>query len=222
MKKLCATSLLPLTLTFHSSSFSLGGQETQIRCAAEDSHKTKFGYLTEVSCFGIKDQSGASYYLFLGKLPIISRESLLSRKDRDEDRSRYIYKGGSWASRDDDIPWSPVYLVDLRSDPPKAFVFGVRAAQNEFHWASWGKKRSVVALQYNVKFTYDGSRLIPPSADNELWSGIRPTMFDTPVEKLIPFARELPPPTGVPSEATNAAARSLAAAQARPPAARTR
>lgn len=117
-----------------------------------------------------------------------------------EDRSgqRLVYQSSKGSSDPEDF--GNLYLIDLQYTPPKVFSFGVKAAKNEFHWASWSAKRSVIALKYNVKFVYDGVRVTPPAADNDLWSAIRPTMFDTPVERLVPFAREvpLPPPSVAP------------------------
>lgn len=85
-----------------------------------------------------------------------------------------------------------LYLLDLNFESPHVYGFGVKNAENEFHWASWGKRRSVIAIKKNVKFIYEGGKLIPPKKDNDLFLTIKPTMFETPVEKLEPFVQQLP------------------------------
>lgn len=87
-----------------------------------------------------------------------------------------------------------LYLLDLTPATPKVFAFGVKAACNEFHWASWGKKSSTIAIRSNVKFIYMNGKLTAPPEDNELYSAIKPSFVDTPVEQLHPFAREIPLP----------------------------
>ena len=84
-----------------------------------------------------------------------------------------------------------LFLVDLATDKPRVFAFGIKNASNEFHWANWGKKRSVIAIKRNVKFVYENGKLTPPKKDNDLFLTIKPTMFETPVEKLDPFVEEL-------------------------------
>lgn len=84
-----------------------------------------------------------------------------------------------------------LFLLDLTGAKPRVFAFGVRNACNEFHWASWGKKRSVIAIKRNVKFIYENGKMTLPKKDNDLFSDIQPTKELTAVEKLEPFVEEL-------------------------------
>lgn len=58
-----------------------------------------------------------------------------------------------------------MFLIDLTSDTPHVFAFGVKNACAEYHWASWGKKRSVIAIKDNIRFTYSNGKLSPPPDD---------------------------------------------------------
>jgi hypothetical protein len=73
-------------------------------------------------------------------------------------------------------------------------AFGVKKACNEFQWASWGEKRSVVALKNNVKFVYENGTVKLPKAGETLWNAIEPPHAGPGLseEEAIPFAEELP------------------------------
>lgn len=58
-----------------------------------------------------------------------------------------------------------MFLIDLTGIQPRVFAFGVKNACAEYHWASWGKKRSVIAIKENIRFTYSNGKLTPPPAD---------------------------------------------------------
>jgi hypothetical protein len=92
-----------------------------------------------------------TYTLKLGNAPLI-RDSYLSLQDLDRKKGLRIYSNGGTA----------LYLVDLNQNPPLIFKFGVRMSTNEFEYASWGKKNSVIAIKDNTKFIYQDGRLIPP------------------------------------------------------------
>ncbi|WP_345534829.1 hypothetical protein [Viridibacterium curvum] len=68
-----------------------------------------------------------------------------------------------------------LYLVDLSFKPPKVISFGVKGACTEFHWASWSKSRSVIAIKKNVKFVYENGKLTPPAKNLQLIKSIEPT-----------------------------------------------
>lgn len=89
-----------------------------------------------------------------------------------------------------------LFLTDLSSTPPTALAFGVRGACNEFHWASWGEKRSVIALKHNVQFVYENGVLKPPRKGEKLWKAIEAPHAGPglSVEDAIPFVEEISPP----------------------------
>jgi hypothetical protein len=86
----------------------------------------------------------------------------------------------------------------MTSRPVKVFAFGVKTACNEFHWASWGKNRSVIALKKNVEFVYENGKLIPPKAGEKLFNSIEPPHSSRGggmnEESAIPFVEEVSSP----------------------------
>lgn len=86
-----------------------------------------------------------------------------------------------------------MYLIDLTGTAPRVFAFGIKNACAEYHWASWGKKRSVIAIKENVRFTYSNGKLIPPPAD--FGDGMplsRRFPEDGKLKPLSPFVEEIP------------------------------
>lgn len=86
-----------------------------------------------------------------------------------------------------------LYLIDISMTPAKVFAFGVKRACNEFHWASWGDKRSVIALKHNVKFVYENGKLTPPVSGEGLWKAIEPPHAGTGLAKedAVAFVEEV-------------------------------
>ena len=120
-------------------------------------------------------------------------DSFLYDEAGDTQMQRWIFSGAN--STETACPKS-LYLVDISFAPPKLFMFGVKGACTEFHWSSWGKVRSIIAVKNNVKFNYENDKLTPPTKDIKLISSIEPphTGPDMDANKLQPFADELPLP----------------------------
>lgn len=121
------------------------------------------------------------------------RDAFLAEAENNKSRSIWIY-----------VPQSQLktacpdhlYLIDLSQSPVNVIAFGVKKACNEFHWASWGEKRSVIALKRNVKFIYENGKMILPKPGEKLWSSIEPPHAGEglALEDAIPFADDVPPP----------------------------
>jgi len=80
--------------------------------------------------------------------------------------------------------------------PIKVTAFGVKKACNEFHWASWGEKRSVVALKSNVRFAYENGKMTSPEGGEKLWKSIEPPHAGAglSLEDAVPFVEDVPLP----------------------------
>lgn len=168
-------------------------------CAAETTCevgrgvKTEFGRLSSSSC---KLPSGGYHTtLSLDSLKL-AEDNNFYRNDRNEDRSIWIFTSGTAPVETGCA--ANLYLIDLSRQPVKVIAFGVKSACNEFHWASWGKKRSVIALKNNVKFVYEDGKLTPPKQGEMLASMIEPPHSSRgggmDEETAIPFAQEVPLP----------------------------
>lgn len=133
-----------------------------------------------------------TYSLRIDGKPLL-REAYLSRVDRDKTRSFWIFRGDSL--QETGCP-DRHYLIDLSMQPVKVIAFGVKKACNEFHWASWGEKRSVIALKNNVKFSYENGKMTLPASGEKLWKAIEPPHAGAGLaeEDAIPFAEEVPLP----------------------------
>lgn len=132
------------------------------------------------------------YTLRIDGKPLL-RAAYLSRVDRDKTRSFWIFRGDSL--QETGCP-DRHYLIDLSLTPVKVIAFGVKKACNEFQLASWGEKRSVIALKNNVKFTYENGKMIVPAAGEKLWKAIEPPHAGAGLneEDAIPFAEDVPLP----------------------------
>lgn len=88
-----------------------------------------------------------------------------------------------------------LFLLDLSDTRPRVFRFGVRNACNEYHWASWGKQRSVIAIKNNVRFVYANGRLTPPKHDAALMEKLQFSAYggSNVFEEVVPFAEEIMP-----------------------------
>lgn len=154
-------------------------------CVMQDSAIVGAGRLVAHECLA----GGSSVSVWsLGGKEIIRGPYPIILKSRNPQANTVVFQG---ARMKETGCSAEAYLVDLSEADPKIFRFGVLAACNEFDWASWGAKSSVIALKKNVRFVYKAGRLMPPRKDNALFSSIKPSMFDTPVESLEPFAVEV-------------------------------
>lgn len=154
--------------------------------------RTPFGSLETFYCKGAPHER-TTYSISLDGVKILE-DSFLRDITSDKSWAHWIYEGGG---SPDTGCTARHYVVDISAKPPKVIAFGVKSACNEFHWASWGKKRSVIALKDNVKFTYQDGKITPPKAGPELYEYIKPnSMHMTPVEQFVPFAEDVSLPKG--------------------------
>lgn len=85
---------------------------------------------------------------------------------------------------------SRMFLIDLTGTKPHVYAFGVKNACAEYHWASWGKKRSIIAIKENIRFTYSNGKLTPPPAD---FGDGTPVNIRPPADpRSWPFVEEIP------------------------------
>ena len=89
-----------------------------------------------------------------------------------------------------------MYLLDLSNKPAKIVAFGVKNSCIEFDWASWGKRRSVIALKHNVRFVYEDGKMKPPKVDEKLWTSIEAPHgpASNVADDIVPFVENVPPP----------------------------
>lgn len=127
----------------------------------------------------------------LNGAPVLSDVRLYS-EDANKTGSIRIYTSGANNPSTGCAP--KLYLLDMSSSPTKVFAFGVRKACNEFHWASWGNKRSVIALKNNVSFIYEKGKLTPPASGEKLWKSIEPPHAGAGLsqEDAVGFVEEVP------------------------------
>lgn len=159
-------------------------------CETTPARNTKFGSISKTECG--TSETGYRYSINVNDQPVLSA-NYLSRQDFDERTGVWIFRGDSlWKTGCPDR----LYLIDLAQKPVKVIAFGVRKACNEFHWASWGEKRSVIALKHNVKFTYENGKIILPKAGKKLWMAIEPPHAGEGLSEgdAIPFAEDVPLP----------------------------
>jgi hypothetical protein len=119
--------------------------------------------------------------------------SYLSEQDFDNNRSHWVFRGDSLQETGCS---DRLYLIDLSMRPVKVIAFGVKKACNEFHWASWGEKRSVIALKNDVKFIYENGKMTVPAGGEKLWKAIEPPHAGAglELEDAVAFAEDVPPP----------------------------
>lgn len=139
----------------------------QARCRTE-SVNTSVGNLDHMTC---RDATKKYTHSVLFKGDVVLRESFLASEDSNKTRTLWLFTGDS--KMETGCP-DRLYLIDLSMTPVKVIAFGVKKACNEFHWASWGEKRSVIALKHNVKFTYENGKITVPTAGEGLWKAIEP------------------------------------------------
>lgn len=181
--KLLALFFLPIASSVHAAEV----------CEASAGLKTISGVLKVTDCTsnGVPIRS----FLLLNEQKIVEDKALLADSS-SVDRSLRIYTSGTFPVETGCA--AKLYLVDLSRHPVKVIAFGVKSACNEFHWASWGKKRSVIALKHNVQFVYEDGKLTPPKQGEKLASMIEPPHSSRgggmDEETAIPFAEDVPFP----------------------------
>jgi hypothetical protein len=128
-------------------------------------------------------------------VPVLS-DTRLFNEGSNKDRSITIYTSGASNVETGCAP--RLYLLDLSLTPVKVIAFGVKKACNEFQSASWGDKRSVIAIKNNVKFVYENGKLTSPAKGAKLFEMIEPPHSSRggglTEEDAIPFAEDVPLP----------------------------
>lgn len=157
-------SVLPSLLLF----FVVGCNAADV-CENDRGRKTPHGQLSITTCVNSRGITTREWLSLDGKK--ILESTYLSEQEFSADRKKWIFHG--------EVNYktgcaSELYLVDIGRPSPKIIAFGVRKACNEFHWASWGAKRSVIAIKNNVRFVYENGKLIPPASGEKLWSSVEP------------------------------------------------
>lgn len=162
-----------------------GAQET---CEKGRGIKTPVGRLVEAECSNAKGYT-TRQSVYLDQQKVLEDKSLF-QEESNKERTIWIYSGKSL--HETGCP-ERLYLIDLSVAPPKVTAFGVKKACNLFHWASWGQKRSVIALKKNVSFVYENGKLSLPAAGEKLWNSIEPPHAGggMTIEDAVPFAEEI-------------------------------
>lgn len=153
--------------------------------------KTPYGRLTTTECFDSGKHLTRKYVSVDGVKLLES--SYLSDQNFDKDRSRWIFRGDSL--QETGCP-DRLYLIDLSMKPVKVTAFGVKKACNEFHWASWNEKRSVLSLKNNVKFVYENGKMTLPASGEKLWKAIEPPHAGAglDLQDAVAFSEDVPLP----------------------------
>lgn len=159
-------------------------------CRQDDALPTANGVLRRLRCtdteFPTIDRWELDGQLLLqGPYPI-------GRETRDDSKRLYVL---SSASSPRTHCTENLFLLDLSTTQPRVFRFGVRHACNDYHWASWGKQRSVIAIKNNVRFVYANGRLTPPRHDVALMEKLQFSAYggSNVFEEIVPFAEEITP-----------------------------
>lgn len=166
----------------------LAQESDSISCTFSKPKTYSYGTVSRSQC-GTATKGYRESIYFNGS-PILSDTQLFD-DDSNNDRSVRIYTSGSANTATGCAP--RLYLIDFSKQPAKVIAFGVKKACNEFHWASWGEKRSVIALKHNVKFTYENGKMILPKSGEKLWNSIEPPHAGEglAMEDAIPFAEDI-------------------------------
>jgi hypothetical protein len=162
-------------------------------CKEQSSLKTPLGELVELRC----DASGGSPEKWRTKWMLNTKEILsgygtISYQFSNSKNSLIVLQ--DFQNHSTGCP-DRLFLVDLTGTSPREFSFGIKNACNVYHWAKWSdKKRSVIALKYNVQFTYLKGKLIPPEdTDGDKFGTPLGYAAPTPSTPIVPFVQELTP-----------------------------
>lgn len=139
--------------------------QVDAKCRTE-SVKTDQGSIDHIICRDAKKHY--THAIKHGEQLLLQSE-FLAEEERNKGRSIWIYSGK--ALPETGCP-DRLYLIDIGKKPEKVISFGIKKACNLFHWASWGDKRSVIALKKNVSFVYENGKITPPPSGEKLWNAI--------------------------------------------------
>lgn len=176
-------------IIFFMSAGNSFGQQT---CSVDGKTNTPLGSLEEWVCRDKgKDVSSVSEFK-LDSTSIL--KSAYPTTFQTENKAKTLFVLQSASDPKMACP-AHMYLIDLTGTKPRVFAFGVKNACAEYHWASWGKKRSVIAIKENIRFSYSNGKLNPPPADfGDGTPLLRRYTEDVKSQRNWPFVEELPIP----------------------------
>ena len=168
-------------------------------CESSNGIKTPYGKFTKTHCSDDANSDKNREWVSLNEIKILQDRRLIV-ESFNKVKGIFIYNSSDL--NDYQIGCDQgLYLIDLSFTPPKVIQFGVKNACNEFDWASWGDKGSVIALKKDVRFTYKDGKIIPPKDMEHMWSSMvipvprGKTSADQPYPNyIIPYAKEIPLP----------------------------
>jgi hypothetical protein len=160
-------------------------------CETSKPKARPYGDVSKTTC--VTNNVAVRETINLNGRAILSDKQLI-QDDINQGGSIRIYSSGGFDPVTGCAP--RLYLLDMREGKSRAMAFGIKGACNEFAWASWGDKRSVIALKKNVAFIYENGKLTPPKAGEQLWKSIEPPHAGSglKMEDAVPFVEELPLP----------------------------
>jgi hypothetical protein len=184
-----------LVAIFSAISFIFSG----VACSAEtvcETSKAKnkpYGLVSKTVC--VSNKVAVRETINLNGVAVLSDKQLF-QEEIDQGGAVRLYSSGEFDPATGCAP--RMYLLDMRGGKVRAIAFGVKNACNEFGWASWGDKRSVISLKKNVSFVYENGKLTPPKAGPQLWKAIEPPHAGPGLkeEDAVPFVQELALPAG--------------------------
>lgn len=179
-----------MTFLVFASFVGCSNADEPASCRTSKPKSYAYGETSRTECT-YKDGTTEDSINFYGKA--ILKDVRLFPDDSSPDKSIRVYTSG--ASTSAACP-GRLYLVDFNIKPPRVIAFGVKKACNEFHWASWGSKRSVIAIKNNVSFVYESGKLLPPPSGEKLWNAVEPPHAEPglAIEDAVAFVEALPVP----------------------------
>ncbi len=161
-----------------------------VTCERRHEIKTSKGKLIREVCTPSNPLDEVQNVWSLEGRRLVTGRHPITVEDRNDATSLFVLQGAK-----NSITGCPnqVFLIDLTGTAPRVFSFGVKNACSEYHWAKWSnKKRSVIALKFNVQFTYVNGKLIPPEdTDGDKFGTPLGYEAPTPATPPTPFVQEL-------------------------------
>lgn len=184
MKAAVFSAVLPLALM-------LTGCQAQEVCKPGRPTSTPSGELSMTKCRNSQHYPVRYFVSVDGKK--LLEDKALFEEESNKPRSIWVFSGNALAETG--CP-DRLYLIDLSIKPTKVIAFGVKKACNQFQWASWGDKRSVIALKNNVSFVYENGKITPPTSGKKLWNAIEPPHAGSGLLEAdaVGFAEDVPLP----------------------------
>ena len=161
-------------------------------CENRGELKTPLGTLDEQVCKTPNRPGSSTHQFLLAKKTILSGPYPMMFSHGNKNNSLMAIQGPP----DPELSCSSqIFLIDLTSTKPHVYAFGIKNACAEYHWASWGKKRSVIAIKDNIRFTYSNGNLSSPPDDFGDGTPLsRRFPEDGKSLRMWPFVEELPIP----------------------------